>query len=94
VRTLHTDETCVLTFARPGDICRRRVTTDAACCNFAVKPRAIDFVLHQCRDLFERKDGKIVARNDQRDPNDPCSPLTFRRWLEDCRSEWPEVFAS
>ena len=48
-----------------------------------VRPRAIRYVVRDAEEVFELKDDAVVPRNGARDPNDPVSPLTPARWLQE-----------
>jgi hypothetical protein len=57
-----------------------------------VLPKAVDWIVHDVRELFEIRDGALKVRNGETMPGDPLTPLTFEAWLASRRKEAPFLF--
>src|SRR5258708_61094 len=56
-------------------------------------PRYVRYVVRDAEEVFELKDGALVAKNGATDPNDPLTPLSPTRWLQDyARSDFGSRF--
>jgi hypothetical protein len=71
---------------------REQIRDTAIACG--AQPRSVRHIVRDAEDLFELKDGQIVARDGRRNPRDPCVVLDLVAWLVDLRNTEGHLFVT
>ncbi len=71
----------------------QRATQEAI--SAGMRAGAVKYIVSDAAAVFELRDNQLVPRDPRAtDPRDPCTPLSFRTWLEAQRKEVPFLYTA